>query len=295
MKMRPLCIYHAHCADGAAAAWVVHRALGPEIDFRPMSYGETPPDVTGRDVIMVDFSFKRPTLEAMARQADSILILDHHLTAQAELGGIDTPRASGVDHVYQDAESGSVAAIFDMDRAGCQIAWDQFFPAEPRPQLVDYIADRDLWRFALPGSREINAAIASHGFALGTMEDLAATMAHEVGRNLLASEGRAILRAHDRNIGAVIDQTLRLMVIGDTPVRVVNCPGHMASDAAGRLAEGNPFAAAYFDTADRTRKFSLRSRGPDGADVAAIAAQYGGGGHRNAAGFEMPLGWEGDE
>jgi nanoRNase/pAp phosphatase (c-di-AMP/oligoRNAs hydrolase) len=73
-------------------------------------------------------------------------------------------------------------------------------------------------------------------------------------------------------------------------VPVVNLPYMMASEAANRLAEGEPFAAAYFDRAD-ARVFSLRSRG----DVSAIAKAYGGGGHRNAAGFQGPIGWEGDE
>ena len=32
----------------------------------------------------------------------------------------------------------------------------------------------------------------------------------------------------------------------------------------------------------------------DGLDVSEIAKQYGGGGHRNAAGFRMDSGWEGE-
>lgn len=293
--MRPLCIYHAHCADGVAAAWAVRRALGDEVEFLPMSYGDTPPDVTGRDVVMVDFSFKRPVLRQMADVARSILVLDHHQTAQAELVGVDTPRAWR-DHLHEAtyAENGYWAALFDMDRSGAQIAWDYFHPGAPRPTIIDYIADRDLWRFALPGSREINAAIASYGLDIDVIEAASGTVEHEVGRNLLASQGAAILRTHDRNVGAVTDATMRTMTIGGTSVPVVNCPHFMASDAAGNLAEGNPFAAAYFDASDGSRRFSLRSRRPDGADVSEIAEFYGGGGHRHAAGFTAPARWEGD-
>lgn len=32
-----------------------------------------------------------------------------------------------------------------------------------------------------------------------------------------------------------------------------------------------------------------------GVDVSAIAKAYGGGGHAQAAGFQAPQGWEGDE
>jgi nanoRNase/pAp phosphatase (c-di-AMP/oligoRNAs hydrolase) len=40
------------------------------------------------------------------------------------------------------------------------------------------------------------------------------------------------------------------------------------------------------------RIFSLRSVGD--FDVSAIAKIYGGGGHKNAAGFTVPIGWEGE-
>lgn len=32
----------------------------------------------------------------------------------------------------------------------------------------------------------------------------------------------------------------------------------------------------------------------EGPDVSEIAKSYGGGGHKNAAGFRKPIGWEGD-
>ena len=52
-----VCIYHGNCADGFGAAWVVRKAIG-EIEFHPGTYGQPPPDVTGKDVVMVDFSYK---------------------------------------------------------------------------------------------------------------------------------------------------------------------------------------------------------------------------------------------
>ena len=46
------------------------------------------------------------------------------------------------------------------------------------------------------------------------------------------------------------------------------------------------FSASYCDRADGLRTYSLRSNGE--FDVSVIAKQFGGGGHRNAAGFEAP-------
>lgn len=82
------------------------------------------------------------------------------------------------------------------------------------------------------------------------------------------------------------------MVIGGQEIWVANIPYTLTSDAGNLMARGEPFAACYWDTPNG-RVFSLRST-KDGADVSAIAKSYGGGGHVNASGFQMPLGWEGD-
>jgi oligoribonuclease NrnB/cAMP/cGMP phosphodiesterase (DHH superfamily) len=100
---------------------------------------------------------------------------------------------------------------------------------------------------------------------------------------------------HDKEVAEAINASFRTMRIGGMAVPVCNVPGMMASDAGNILAEGNSFAASYFD-GPANRHFSPRSdkHDPNAANVAKVAEQYGGGGHRNAAGFQMPIGWEGD-
>lgn len=297
---RTICIYHGNCADGFTAAWAVWKALGDDVEFVPGVYGEAPPDVTGADVIMVDFSYKRPVIDEMARSARSILILDHHKTAQADLAGISGPLLTYTDHIQEatwwesETYGPYVRAIFEMDMSGAQLAWDFFHLDRPRPRLVDYVADRDLWRFDLPHSREIAAWVFSHDYTLEVWDDLAGDLGVIDSLLRAVSGGEAIERKHHKDIRELLRVTRREMVIGGHRVPVANLPYTMASDAAGAMAETAPFAACYFDRTD-ARVFSLRSRGEGGLDVAEIAAGYGGGGHKNAAGFQMPLGWEGDE
>ena len=314
---RTICIYHGNCADGFTAAWAVRKALSDNVEFVPGVYGEAPPDVTGADVIMVDFSYKRPVIHEMARSARTILILDHHKTAQAELAGLPPPVGLGPtgpapsDWGFTDVASGyhpgvmednaracnapaALHAIFDMDRSGAQIAWDFFHPGQPRPKLVDYVADRDLWRFDLPRSREVAAWVFSTDYTFGKWSGLSARIEDDQEWPGIVAEGAAIERKHFKDIHELLKVTRREMVIGGHRVPVANLPYTMASDAAGAMAEDAPFAACYFDRSD-ARVFSLRSRREGGMDVAEIAASYGGGGHRNAAGFQAPIGWEGDD
>lgn len=288
---RAVCIYHAGCADGFAAAWAVRTALGDEIEFFPAAYGDNPPPVAGADVIMVDFSYKRPVIEAIAGVARSVLILDHHKTAESELAGFPAPAPTWQEHIRRKY-LGSVFAAFDMERSGAQMAWD-FFCADARPALIEYVGDRDLWRFQLRRSREVHAALMSYPMDFETWEKLAEILDDPHACGDLIAEGAAILRKHDKDVDALISATRRPMWIGGQKVPVANVPYFFASDVAGAMAKDAPFAATYMDRADG-RVFSLRSRGEAGADVAEIAARYGGGGHKNAAGFSMPVGWEGD-
>jgi hypothetical protein len=144
MIPQPLCIYHGGCDDGFAAAWCVRKALG-DVEFYPGVYQENPPSYEGRDVIFVDFSYKRPVLDVMAKFAKSILILDHHKTAQEDLADLRKPFGPGwrrhLENVYQDTcegISGTMYALFDMERSGAALAWD-FFVGGERPDFIEYV------------------------------------------------------------------------------------------------------------------------------------------------------------
>lgn len=277
---RPLCVYHGNCADGFAAAWVVREYFNDQVDFHPGVYQEPPPDVTDRDVILVDFSYKRAVLMEMAAKANSILILDHHKSAAEDLAGFPTK---------VEFPGEKIAAIFDMERSGAGITWDYFFPDKPRPALLNRIEDRDLWRFRYHDTRAVQAFVFSHPYDFELYDRL---MAEDADFDLMATEGAAIERKHFKDIDELLGVTTRSMMIGGHRVPVANLPYTLTSDAGHKMAQHAPFAACYWDTPDG-RVFSLRSSA-GGLDVSEIAKLYGGGGHANAAGFRMALGWEGD-
>ena len=264
---KTLCIYHAHCADGFGAATVVHQALGAAaVDFHPGVYGDAPPDVAGREVLLVDFSYKREELLRLAAQARRLVVLDHHRSAVEAL--VDLPA--------------NVQTVFDLDKSGAMLAWEYFHAAAP-PPLIRHIQDRDLWRFALPGTREIQAALMSYpaDFALW------AGFLHDPGALArLVTEGTVLERQRRTDLATLLPRCQRRLTIGGLAVPVANLPPALASDAGHLMSQGEPFAACYVDGPDG-RRFSLRSA-PDGLDVARIAEQYGGGGHPHAAGFTVP-------
>lgn len=262
---KPLCIYHAKCADGFTAAYAVNLAGHGNVEFYPGVYQRPPPDVTGRSVIIVDFSYKRQVIEEMLKTAASILILDHHKSAIEDL---------------QDLEHPKLTKVFDMERSGAMITWQHYFPNRAVPMIVKMVQDRDLWKFELEGSREVAAAIFSYEYTFENWDLLFKTDISD-----LIKAGKDIERKHFKDVRELIEVTGRRMIIGGINVPVANLPYTMSSDAGHIMAKGEHFAACYYDK-PTGRNFSLRSSS-EGMDVSQIAAIYGGGGHRNAAGFEV--------
>ena len=267
LKEKPLILYHASCSDGFCAAWLYRRHVNPQCEFRAVQYGSPAPPVEDRDVLILDFSYDRTQLLEMKEKSRSLLVLDHHQTAEAELRGLDF-------------------CVFDLEKSGARLTWEYFFDpfadgSIDHPHwLVDYTEDKDLWRWKLNDSKAVNAAIASYPRLFHIWDKIAGRKPAD-----LAVEGKAILRFQDRLIRPRV-KNHGWSVIGGHRVPVTNSTC-LSSEIGNALAQKHPFAAVFFITSDNRVVYNLRSTREEGLDVAEIARQYGGGGHKNAAGFML--------
>lgn len=296
----PLCIYHAGCQDGQAAAWVVWKYFKGYVELEPMQYGDSAPleeKLRGRNVVFVDFSLPHDAIIRMAEYTATILILDHHVTAQKELEGFPVPGGPYDPERWFDEEPfGCIRCLFDMKRSGASMAWDYFFGGR-RPRLINLVEDRDLWRFKFdPYTRSIHSYLTLQTFDPEQWQSLASRLESEVGLETAKAQGAAINQYIMQQIDYVLRKNVRYVKIAGCSVPFVNMYYGWASEAGNLLAKGHQFAATYYDT-DKERIVSLRSDGDSlmSFDVSQIAKSYGGGGHKHAAGFKVPLGWEGDK
>lgn len=303
-KLNDLVIYHANCLDGFGAAWVFYRmqnVLEQSFEFVEGVYGEAPPDVTGRTVYLVDFSYKRDVVKAMCKVAHKVILIDHHKTAIEDLAGMaDSSSAEECIHNF--------TWYIDQEHSGCVLAWNywaRMFGAEhsfymgPMPNLLRHLEDRDLWNFKIPGTAEIHAAVAMRPRVFTEWDNLMHADLEQ--RQELITQGAMIL-ARDRNlIAAAYKECVRhcnLARHSSAFIPMMQIHPALASDAGAYMARqmaphmidylrvrNSLLTITYHDT-EAGRKFSLRSP-RNGADVAAIAQLYGGGGHKHAAGFTV--------
>jgi oligoribonuclease NrnB/cAMP/cGMP phosphodiesterase (DHH superfamily) len=273
-ELKPLVIYHSPCADGFTAAWAAWRKH-PDWGFHAAMYGKPHPDATGREVYLLDYSYKLPEMEKLIGEAKRVVVLDHHATAQADIQPL--------------IDSGRVEGVFDMEHSGAYLSWKYFWPDSPVPRFVELVEDRDLWKFTSAYTRPASAVFFSYPYDFETWNMLYEQCESTTGLTVLVAGGEAIERKHHKDISELLALTATTEKIGGYVVPVANLPYTLASDAANKLSEGEPFAATYYIDKEGSRVFSLRSK-ENGMDVSQVAKQYGGGGHKHAAGFTLKTG-----
>jgi oligoribonuclease NrnB/cAMP/cGMP phosphodiesterase (DHH superfamily) len=265
MKQVLVC-YHADCIDGFTSAYAAWKKFGDEAEYVPARYGDAPPPVAGRHVYVLDFSYSREHTIWMNNNARSFVALDHHKTAVAKLEGLSF-------------------CIFDLERSGAGMAWDEFHGRDTRPWLIDYVEDRDLWRFKLPHSKLVNSWIGAHKRDSFEVWDSMTRLRVEE----TLERGAAIEMFVDRYVEEMASQARRIDWMGYSHVPVVNAPYISISELLQYLAKDAPLSVGWFKRFDGRYQYSLRSSDQSSVDVSEIAKKFpDGGGHPHSAGFALP-------
>ena len=275
--MQRICFYHAGCPDGFGAAWSAWRAWKDEGRYIPRRHDHTidASDYAGAWVAYVDIAPKNDELLELATVAEQVTILDHHVSAR--------DRYLSDTGVVNQVEALGHEVVFDLEHSGAVLAWNYFSEGAPPPDLLRYVEDQDLWNWQLPDSAEVNAAIAAYPRRFDVWDELSRRPVAE-----LVSEGRSIVRADRMEVERVLHDAHPISV-DDKRVEAVNATRSRSAvghELAERAAFGIAWGCVYRISGDWVHA-TLYSIGD--VDVASVAAVYGGGGHRNAAGFTVSL------
>lgn len=268
--MKTIVIYHANCLDGFGAAYAAWYHFKDEAIYHPGYYGKPPPDVTGMDVFMVDFSYSPEIVEGMLKTAYNVTLIDHHKTS---LDALDYLQDEGLNF-----------ANSTIGEAGCVLAWKYFNEYKSQPWFFEYIRDRDLWLFEKSDTDAMTSYLRTLPFdfkAWKACDDyLFYSDVCHIG-NILVTQRR-------QRVADTVNRCARNVDMFGTIVPLVNASPDIASEVGAALAMAYPFVAVYEDREDG-RVFSLRSakENPEAADVAVLAQKMGGGGHCHASGFRV--------
>lgn len=283
LSKRAVVIYHDNCNDGFGAAWAFHKLMEEKysegVEYIPWQYGKGLPVLqfpsAETDLYILDFSFDKFNLSHLCGTHRKVVVLDHHKTAKEDLTGewVNKP--------------GNLEIVFDMERSGAGISWDYFSTrSHRRPVLINRIEDRDLWKFQYTHTREIHERLSLLPKDFDRWTRFAIRIENIHGFEDAVREGELLKEKDNAICLSIIDQCARACTINGVEGIICNAPGMFASEIGMLLAErSGTFGASYYQSSDGATKFSLRSIGE--FDVSALAKEFGGGGHKNAAGFVL--------
>jgi len=280
-----LVIYHSPCYDGFASAWVFHHYsehFHDPIEYKPMNYNQEI-HLKGKYnyIFVVDFSFNKDVIDVLLKDNvnKKLIILDHHKTAKENLLPLTKKRNKKLD------------IVFDMDRAGCQITWDYitdflFHTNQSRPKIIDYIADRDLWRWKLPFSKQINMYL-SEKKCMSSFETFDNTI-ENWNMMSMQREGKDLLDGQQKTIKKIINKHSYYGCITGHPCFIVQSTLYISEigDYLLHYSKNKKLGVDivciyYYDCENKHFRFSLRSKQ---FDITSICKQFQGGGHENAGG-----------
>lgn len=299
-------VYHgSNCRDGFASAWCFYKWLNTQekcerkesgteqkelnteqkVLYLPASYSPNGSEaiktlLNKKKIIMVDFCYTLELMKEIVESSVYTTVLDHHITS--------LPICEQLKNLYPE----KFRYIHDLKRSGCQIAWDFCFNT-PRPEFINYIADRDLWTFKLDNSKEINTAIFQYDIIFEQYDKL-----EQINVNDLYTQGKAIRDFIDHQVIPMFknmactkkikihDKVTQMSKVYQ--VSVVECPYIFRSDVGEALYQ-NPdidfvMLWTYYLESNKY-SISLRAR-KNSTDVSQVAQMFNGGGHVCASGFE---------
>lgn len=259
-----LVIYHGDCSDGFGAAWAAWKVLRNTAQYHAAYHGKPPPDVTGRNVIILDYAYNKAVTKQLIKDAGSLVMRDHHKTAMIKLEGVAKPD------------------WFQLDHSGCILAWEFFHPGAPPPRFLQFIENRDMgWKPYMEYSHEFSMAFDMTPFTFEAYD----RMLNASAVDACIKQGSHILPYAETVIDKACHRAVRKKLRG-FDVLVTNAT-HWISEIGTRLAPDCDFALVwYWNHNEGYAKVSLRSFHPS-VDCGTIAKRFGGGGHADIAGFEF--------
>ena len=326
-------VYHNNCIDGISACWATYNyfnSIKKEGRYFNIQYFGLSPqchdlfeylekrniDITKRQyqIIFVDIC---PCIEILRQliikntEDSKFIILDHH----------ETNKNIFKDNL-EELRGNNIYWTFDVNRSGCQIAWDTFHFSprlripEPYPWFIKYIGDGDLWKFEEPDAKLIYNILGDNFKSVNSLEFLN-NNTFAFFKDKYLKEARIIqnyknkklneyISRASRNTFKHLDEIYNCWIINCTDIVLVSELGNRLSltpfninientDLENNDLENNTDEILDYPdfviiikniNLDGTINISLRSNKdykPE-INVASIASHFNGGGHPQASG-----------
>lgn len=294
-------IFHGGCMDGFSGFFVAHISgrLTKDVYIHEDQPSTTriPPDIDGKDVIIIDVAYRKEVLEEIFKYAKSVVFIDHHVSIKEDVEELYTK--------YNKTDN--IQIIYDSMHSGATLAWTYFFGRQQVPLFIKYVEDQDTGTWQYPHTKPFVYALRVY-YKLSTENKSLNKWLGLLNREKVATlvkRGKYMQRYNDHIVNVnlpnhtmesfpskrVYDMNQGIFKKpGQYKVAVYcghNCPSitELAVKALEKIPEAD-FCIMWVYNLDKKRYvLSMRSRE---VDVSEICRIFGGGGHKLAAACSVP-------
>jgi oligoribonuclease NrnB/cAMP/cGMP phosphodiesterase (DHH superfamily) len=281
-----ICIYHSRDLDGYCSGAIVKKKY-PEAVLIGYDYGQPFPfEKIGKDehVIMIDVSLPMSEMLELSRLVNgNFLWIDHHISAIKEYQECLKNR-EGMEFMKTSLQDGIAA---------CEIGWKTLFPDEEMPPAVKLLGEYDTWR--KQDKRKWEYIVLPFQYGMRQFVSSAETFPMELLDDADETSGM---------VKKIIDGGTLILDYQSTQNEIVckkafdfEFEGLRAICLNNTLFNSNVFKSVYnpekhdimipftYDGIQKRWIFSIYTD-KDNIDCSAMAKARGGGGHKQAAGFQ---------
>lgn len=276
------CFYHMDM-DGKCAGAIIAKYISEKYPFEyhkcqfvPINYKDNFPFDTidnQEKVFIVDFSLqKEGDFQRLLQITTNVFWIDHHKTAiekhQAMIG---------------------LKGLRDITKSGCELTWEWCFKDIPTPRIVKLLGDYDTWKFKYgEDTNRLQAGIRLHNTE-PTDNNWIEWFKEEHSLRAEIEGGYFALRYRDSYYKSLIKGWSFFAEFEGYKVVCCNA-GSVSSQLFDSVKEDYDLMMPFvFDG----KQFTVSIYTKKDIDCSELAKKYGGGGHKQAAGFqckELPFG-----
>ena len=261
-------LYHKGCEDGFGAAWAAWRKFGARAEYIGVNRdGILPENLKGKDVYLLDFVYPLDITKKLLKIVKSLTAIDHHISVE---------KSTKLSHHY----------LYDLNHSGAVLAWKYFHPQKKVPLLLRYVEDVDIWRLKLPYTMELGVSLRTYPQLFGVWSKLAQEWGKSETRTTYIKEGINMVRYENDLVKHLLKDAERVFFCQKRAL-AINAPVYLASQVGDAMRKkGFPLGIIWQKKGD---KIVVSLRSTNKVDSAEVASHFGGGGHKKAAAFRLPI------
>lgn len=269
---KKIIVFYDNDHDGFGAAWVAWRVFGSKALYILGKRDVTSSQLcafgaTNAIVYFLDFCPNNKALQFAQRVAHRVIVIDHHETVA-------------------DIVKSLSGSVYSLKHSACVLTWKYFYKSKRVPRILRHIEDVDLWKWKMPGTRELLASL-SWRFDFRHWDVLARIIENPGARKQHVKTGKAMLVYEEEILERMSEEADRVL-LGGCLAFAVNGPRHFNSLLGSYLLHLDKHIHVgivfYFVERCKYIRFSLRSDGR--VDVGRLAEKFGGGGRHDTAAFQ---------